>query len=205
MNDNFATKGNLIKNENRLKLAKQGYELLDKKRNVLIKEIMELNKKAEEIQSVMTKTFEQAYESLKDANIENGISNLERLSHGVEIDNSIKIKFRSVMGVEIPVVSREKKNINLPNYGFGNISSALDKAIYNFRKAKDLLIILSMVVNSADRLAISIKKTQRRANALKNFAIPKYEMLVKNIREALEEHERDEFIRLKVIKKKKVS
>ena len=204
MTENFATKGNLIKNENRLRLAKQGYELLDKKKNVLIKEIMDLNDQAEKIQADMEKIFAEAYKALEKANIENGINNIERLSHGVEIENNLKIKFRSVMGVEIPIVSCEDNNSNLPSYGFGNISSALDEAIYKFKKARDLIIILATIENSAYRLAINIKKTQKRANALKNFAIPKYERLVKNIKEILEEHERDEFIRLKVIKKKKM-
>ena len=205
MAENFATKGNLIKNENRLKLAKQGYELLDKKKNVLIKEIMDLNEQAKKIQADMEKIFAEAYKALEKANIENGINNIERLSHGVEIENNLKIKFRSVMGVEIPIVSYENNDFNLPGYGFGNISSSLDEAIFKFKKARDLIILLATIENSAYRLAINIKKTQKRANALKNFAIPKYERLVKNIKEVLEEHERDEFIRLKVIKKKKMA
>ena len=205
MAENFATKGNLIKNENRLKLAKQGYELLDKKKNVLIKEIMDLNEQAKKIQESMEKIFAEAYKALEKANIENGINNIERLSHGVEIENNLKIKFRSVMGVEIPIVSYENNYLNLPSYGFGNISSSLDEAIFKFKKARDLIVLLATVENSAYRLAINIKKTQKRANALKNFAIPKYERLVKNIKEVLEEHERDEFIRLKVIKKKKMA
>ena len=60
---------------------------------------------------------------------------------------------------------------------------------------------LSMVENSAYRLAVNIKKTQKRANALKNITIPKFEALTKSISNALEEKEREEFTRLKVIKK----
>ena len=58
-----------------------------------------------------------------------------------------------------------------------------------------------MVENSAYRLASNIKKTQKRANALKNITIPPYEQLTKDISNALEEQEREEFTRLKVIKK----
>ena len=60
-----------------------------------------------------------------------------------------------------------------------------------------------MVENAAIRLAANIKKTQKRANALKNITIPKYEALTKNIQNALEEKEREEFTRLKVIKRMK--
>ena len=38
----FPTKGNLILAKNSLKLSRQGYELMDKKRNILIREMMEL-------------------------------------------------------------------------------------------------------------------------------------------------------------------
>ena len=58
-----------------------------------------------------------------------------------------------------------------------------------------------MVENSAYRLAANIKKTQKRANALKNITIPHYEQLTKDITNALEEKEREEFTRLKVIKR----
>ena len=60
-----------------------------------------------------------------------------------------------------------------------------------------------MVENAAYRLAASIKKSQKRANALKNITIPTYKALVYNITNALEEKEREEFTRLKVIKKRK--
>ena len=68
---------------------------------------------------------------------------------------------------------------------------------------KELTIKLSMVENSAYRLANNIKKTQKRANALKNITIPMYETLTKDITNALEEKDREEFTRLKVIKRMK--
>jgi V/A-type H+-transporting ATPase subunit D len=61
------------------------------------------------------------------------------------------------------------------------------------------------VENSAYRLANSIKRTQKRANALKNITIPRYESLTKNISNSLEEKDREEFTRLKVIKRNKKS
>ena len=70
-----------------------------------------------------------------------------------------------------------------------------------FEKVKELTVKLSMVENAAYRLAASIKKTQKRANALKNITIPKYQDLVSGISNALEEKEREEFTRLKVIKR----
>lgn len=95
----------------------------------------------------------------------------------------------------------EKEN-NL-TYSFSTTSESIDIAREAFREVKDLTIKLSMVENSAYRLASNIKKTQKRANALKNITIPMYTNLVHNINNALEEKEREEFTRLKVIKNMK--
>jgi H(+)-transporting ATP synthase subunit D len=80
---------------------------------------------------------------------------------------------------------------------------ALDEARMHFEKVKELTTKLSMVENSAYRLASSIRKTQKRANALKNITIPTYQNLVTTIGNALEEKDREEFTRLKVIKRSK--
>ena len=201
MNPNtFPTKGNLILAKNSLALARQGYELMDKKRNILMREIMNLISQASDIQSEIDSTFREAYAKLQQANIEMGIHQVEEISFSVPVEDYIRIKTRSVMGTEIPLTEYTKKP-SLPTYGYYNTTQALDEAKLAFEKVKDLTIRLSMIENSAYRLASGIKKTQKRANALKNITIPMYEALTKNIQNALEEKEREEFTRLKVIKK----
>ncbi len=198
----FPTKGNLMLAKNSLALARQGYELMDKKRNVLLKELMALIDEAKEIQEQIDSTFTKAYACLQRANIEHGISKVQQLAFTVPIEESIRIQTRSIMGTEIPHVKYDEKENNL-TYSFSTTSESIDIAREAFREVKDLTIKLSMVENSAYRLASNIKKTQKRANALKNITIPMYTNLVHNINNALEEKEREEFTRLKVIKNMK--
>lgn len=193
------TKGNLIAAKSSLTLARQGFELMDKKRNILIREIMDLNDKAKDIQAEIDETFSEAYDVLEQANIELGIKNVETFAFNVPLENDIRIKSRSIMGTEIPLVTHKAEKRN-PVYSFYGTTESLDKAKANFEKVKDLTIKLSMIENAAYRLAYNIKKTQKRANALKNITIPSYEALVKIIDNALEEKDREEFTRLKVIK-----
>ena len=201
MNPNsFPTKGNLIAAKNSLKLAKQGYELMDKKRNILIRELMDLIDRASRIQSQIDSTFRTAYGALQKANIELGIHHVEEISYSVPVEDSIRIKTRSIMGTEIPLAEYEKKPVQ-PTYSFYSTRQSLDEARIAFEQVKDLSLQLSAIENSAYRLASSISKTQKRANALKNITIPMYETRTKNIADALEEKEREEFTRLKVIKK----
>lgn len=198
----FPTKGNLMLAKNSLALAVQGYDLMDKKRNILIRELMNLIDQAKDIQEQIDMTFTYAYQCLQAANIEHGISETDQLAYTVPIEDSIQIKSRSIMGTEIPLVTYTPDQ-NIPTYSFSTTRESIDKAREAFRKVKDLTIRLSMVENSAYRLAASIKKTQKRANALKNITIPSYKSLVSEISNALEEKEREEFTRLKVIKRRK--
>ncbi len=198
----FPTKGNLMLAKNSLALAHQGYDLMDKKRNILLKELMTLIDEAKDIQEQIDTTFTRAYACLQRANIEHGISKVQELAYTVPIEESIRIQTRSIMGMEIPHVKFDDK-LNDLTYSFGTTHESIDMARAAFREVKALTLKLSEVENSAYRLATNIKKTQKRANALKNITIPMYTNLVYTINNALEEKEREEFTRLKVIKRMK--
>lgn len=187
----FPTKGNLMLAKNSLALAHQGYDLMDKKRNILLKELMSLIDEAKDIQEEIDQTFTKAYACLQRANIEHGISKVRELAFTVPIEDSIRIQTRSIMGTEIPHVKYDAKQNDL-TYSFSTTRESIDIAREAFREVKDLTIKLSMVENAAYRLATNIKKTQKRANALKNITIPMYSNLVYTISNALEEKEREE-------------
>ena len=131
-----------------------------------------------------------------------GIHEVELLSSRIPVEDSIVIKRRSVMGTEIPKVEYHRQELQ-PAYPFYGTKMSLDQACERFQKVKELTIRLAQIETSAYRLAYNIKKTQKRANALQNITIPKYESLVQSIQSALEEKEREEFTRLKVIKRMK--
>ena len=200
----FPTKGNLILAKNSLALASQGYVLMDKKRNILLRELMGLIDQAKDIQAEIDATFTSAYKALERANIEPGINLVQEIATSMPVDDTIRIKTRSIMGTEIPLVQHDPTPPAL-TYALYSTKESLDDARMQFEKVKELTIKLSMVENSAYRLAGSIRKTQKRANALKNITIPTYQNLVTNITNSLEEKDREEFTRLKVIKRMKDS
>ena len=139
----FPTKGNLILAKNSLALSKQGYELMDKKRNILMRELMELIDKAKDIQAEIDTTFNEAYLALQKANIEMGINTVEELSRSVPEENSIKIKTRSIMGTEIPLVEFNNTNF-MPTYAYYNSKLSLDEAVVHFNKVKERSIRLAL-------------------------------------------------------------
>ncbi len=196
----FPTKGNLMAIKKSHALAKVGYDLMDRKRNILIREIMSHLDEVNMLRDQIETTFSKAYVALQEANTTLGI--ITDLTEAVPIDNGITITYKSVMGVDIPVVHYEKAPIKL-TYGMERANTKFDYAYKQFYKVKELTVVLAEIENSVYRLANAIRKSQKRANALKNIVIPEFEGNIKYITEALEEKEREEFTRQKVIKDKK--
>ena len=198
----FPTKGNLMKAYTNLELSKQGYDMLDKKRNILINEMMSLISRAEKVQADIDSTFSQAYKALQRANISLGISTVRQVGISIPEENNIKLRFKSIMGIEIPQIELEdttNKDIKV-NYSFFKTNFFMDEAYINFNKVKMLTLKMAEIENTIMRLADNIMKTQKRANALKSIIIPKYEQLVSYIQNSLEEKDREEISRLHVLK-----
>ena len=183
-----------------LSLAKLGYELMDRKRNILVREMMQLVDEAKEVESTINEAYKKAYASLQKANITLG--RCSDYARTVPLDETLKVDYKSVMGVEIPQITLGEQDMK-NYYGFDTTNSYLDEAYFNFNEAKKLSVKLVETQTSIYRLADAIKKTQKRANALNNIMIPKFTQTVKFISEALDEKEREDFTRLKVVKSTK--
>jgi len=195
------TKANLIKSKNSLAFAKKGYELLDRKRTLLIREMMSLIDEASNLQKEIETEFSKAYDALKLANITMGTENVEEIARSIEKEKDFTILTKSVMGVEIPHIKYEEDSLTA-EYGFFRTNPAFDKAVLSFNNIRKLIYKLAEVENSVYKLAMEIKKTQKRTNALEKIQIPKYSSTIKYIEEVLEEKEREDFFRLKRIKGK---
>ncbi|MBU1141289.1 MAG: V-type ATP synthase subunit D [Firmicutes bacterium] len=193
----FPTKGNLMMLIKSNQLAHKGFELMDRKRNILIREMMSLLEDVRMLRNELSVTYKKAYQALQEANITLGI--VSDIAKSIPIDSGISVNYRSVMGVEIPKVTHEAEHVHIA-YGIGHTNTKFDFAYKCFLKVRDLTVKLAETDNSTYRLANAIRKAQKRANALENIVIPRFEENIKYITEALEEKERESFTRQKVIK-----
>lgn len=202
MLENIAyTKANLISIKNSLALSVKGFELLDKKRNVLILNLMSMIEKAKELQFEMKDKYADAYQALQLANISLGINNVQEIAYCIAEAEEFEVENSSVMGVPIPKIKYEVEPL-MSGFSLYSSDASLDYATLQFYEVKKMLYELVEIEDSVYKLAFEIRRTQKRANALSNIQIPKYEELVKKITETLEEKEREEFFRLKKIKEK---
>lgn len=202
MSSNYLpTKTNLMKLQESLRITKQGHELLERKRMILTKELEKYVKQGEIVRKNVQDLMEEGKALIRNANIDLGLDNLTNISNGVKIDDYIDIKNITLMGTEIPSAVH-KKEVVKRNYGFYNTSSSVDEAIWKFNEIQEKLIELAILENTIFRLNRSIEKVRTRANALQNIIIPENEVNLRDISDKIDEREREEFARLKVVKKK---
>lgn len=176
---------------------------MDRKRNILVREMVLLTDEAKELRGGIDNTYSEAYKALQHANTTLGV--VSEIAETFPVENSLKLSVRSVMGVELPKIGADIEPVSEPVYPMSLTNSAFDYAYICFNRVKELTVRLAEVENSIYRLAVAIKKTQKRANALKNIMIPRFQNQVRFITNALEEKEREEFSRQKVIKRRRVS
>lgn len=192
------TKGNLLASKESLRLAKLGYELMDRKRMILMQELNKIMDDVKSLRDVIDSAYEEAYASLQKANVSYGV--IDRIARLMPVEEDIKIVYRSVMGIEIPKVTLDPKPLDVP-FALSISNSDLDDVYIKMRQVKYYTVKLAELDNSMYRLAKAIEKSRKRANALERVVIPGLEKDIRTISEALEEKEREEFLRMKIVKK----
>lgn len=196
------TRGNLFKLVRKLRMARKGHGLLEQKRQILMLELSSTIAKARKVQKEVAEVFEDAYSALQRANISLGVETVEEIAHSIPEEQRFVIRLRSVMGVEIPEVDPLEPKTT-PAYSFLETSSSMDEAYLAFCRVRSMLSQLAEVENAVYRLAVQVRRTNRRVNALEKVVIPATMASIAEISSVLEESEREDFVRMKTAKNQK--
>jgi V/A-type H+-transporting ATPase subunit D len=196
------TRMELLKLKDRVNLATKGHKLLKEKRDALIMEFFSILDRAK---GVREKVEEKLGESFNDLLITESVMGdfaVKKAALSVQESLDIDVDICNVMGVTVPVIEYEniKKNMLQRGYGLVDSSAKLDETAKGFEEAIELILELCEVEMTVKLLAGEIESTKRRVNALEHNIIPKLEATVKYIEMRLEEMERENFVRLKIIK-----
>ena len=195
------TKTNLIRVKQELKFARQGHELLDQKRNILVLELLNLVDQAVDFESRVEEALRDAHSALQEAVLEAGKISLVHVSSAVNMKAGINLSRRKVMGVPLPVVETDFES-SPPYFSPLGTSSWTDIALSAFQKSLEMMGRLAELKVSIMRLAREVKKTIRKVNALEKIAIPDLEESVDFIQNRLEENEREMFTLMKMVKER---
>ena len=195
------TRSNLIRIKKELQFSKEGYEILNRKREVLTAELIQMAHKAEDLQREVWDLLAEAYAAMEKAQLNMGRERVEWAALAANKTVEVDLKFRGIMGVSIPVI----ESVGAPPemlYSLGDTNSSLDVASSKFAEVTKLIPELSMVMTTVWRLATELRKTQRRVNALQYIFIPEYQETVDFIISSLEEREREDTFMLKLLKQR---
>jgi len=193
------TKTNLMRIKRDLGFAREGWELLDQKRKILIVELMGLIDRAVEAQEEVEAKLAEAFNALDQAILRMGRREVNQIALGMNIGSEISFSEKRVMGVSLPRV-KIKFDDRSPYFAAAESSIWIDEAIKKFREVLRLLGTLAEARISLMRLSREVGKTIRRVNALEKIFIPDYDETLKYIEMALEESEREAFFVLKLVK-----
>lgn len=189
------TQSNLLKLKKRMKIAQEGYNLLDEKREVMIMELMRNIRGFKEMEEEITRKLQEAYNSFEKTVVSKGKQKIMNFARGGE-EPSVDVRMRSVMGIPVPelLVDVPEKKVQV---SLDSTDEYFDEALDKFRGLIDLLARWAAKEVLIWRLGSEISKTQKRVNALEKIFIPEYKTDIKKIEENLEDEEREEFFRVK--------
>lgn len=182
-----------------LELIHSGAEILEEKRNILLKEIISLLDEVEEEREKLNKSVQKSYQLLIKAFMESGKIQLKREATLLVFHGKLHVYEKSFIGILVPKINYELKEVRSPL----NISGEtlfLEVARKSFIDTTRDILALAEIEFKAWRLAAELKKTVVRVNALQKYYVPEYTKAIKETIASLEEVEREFLL---VIKKKK--
>ena len=192
------TRTELLKIKKRIKLAQKGHKLLKQKRDVLIKEFFDVLKQIKECRIRLADSLRKAQASLNIAMAVEGTLSIKRLALGLGT-GTITFDQKKVMGVALPHLRDASMQYQWP--GFYGHSLELHDAIVKHRTLFPDFLELAEKQLVLVKISEEIKKTKRRVNALEYITVPQLNAAKKRIQFHLDELERENFTRLKVLKR----
>jgi V/A-type H+-transporting ATPase subunit D len=194
------TKIELIGTRRRLQTAQRVKKVLDDKRDVLLKRLDEMIQQASKARDEISEPLSDAYLALYDAYLKLGPLRLEGTAANTPPLVEADVSIRRIVDVDVPTITMSEKQLGM-TYGFADTNVAVDRAARQMRKVLPSIFKAAEFENAIFRLAKELERTQRLLNALEYMIIPRYQTSIRYIQATLEEREREEFVRLKHVKK----
>lgn len=198
------TKANLMKAKNQLSLINEGYDILDKKRKALIGQYNAKINQRYELNKIVNSCIKDVKKNIKKAIVTTGEDRLKSIALSVPLDESITLKEKKFMQTKIFEIDFDSKKLDL-SYSLNLTNSLFDEALLSLNDLKEKVYKLAELDTTIKNLDTEIKKTSKKVNSLEKVQIPNYKAIIKSISSQIEEREREEFSKTKMIKDKKIN
>jgi V/A-type H+-transporting ATPase subunit D len=197
------TRMQLLAHKANIALARQGRDLLDQKRKALMKEFSRLVETVMEHSDELEAAADKANRALARAEADAGTEAVRSAALAIRAELPLEVKSANVMGVKVPHIEQKQvsRSTLARGYGITGTSLMIDEAASAFEGEVDAIIRLAGTELRLTRLASEIQHTSRRVNALEHLLIPRLEAERDYIQISLDERERSDIFRLKLVKR----
>ena len=198
------TRSELLQIKKKIVLADSGYKLLKKKRDGLILEFSKVFKKARNVRQELTAEYAAALGKINASRAIDSDIRIKSAAMSISGRPVVQLETKNIMGVKIPSVKFEevKKSVFERGYGFLSGTAKIDEAAAAYERVVEKVLVAAEIEITMKRLLKEIEKTKRKVNALEQITIPRLKEDAAYIRLRLEEMERENFSRLKILKTK---
>ena len=199
------TRKNLMQIEDRIELSERGHDTLEKKRDGLIMEFMEILDQAQDVREDLEADYERAQRSINMARTMEGDVAVRGAASALKEYPEITTQSKNIMGVVVPQIESTKVRKDLQERGYGVLgtSARIDEAAEAYEDLLESIILAAEIETAMKKMLDEIEKTKRRVNALEFKLLPDLHENQEYIEQKLEEQEREEIFRMKKIKEKK--
>jgi len=199
------TRKNLMQIEDRIELSERGHDTLEKKRDGLIMEFMDILDQAQDVREDLEANYTEAQRAIDMARAMEGDVAVRGAAAALKEHPEITTQSKNIMGVVVPQIESTKVRKNLSERGYGVLgtSARIDETAEAYEELLETVILAAEVETAMKKMLDEIEQTKRRVNALEFKLLPELRENESYIEQKLEEQEREEIFRMKKIKAKK--
>jgi len=193
----------LLARKEQIELANQGCRLLEQKQAALMKEFLRSADDVMQDAEVLQQAADSARQALARAEAVAGAEAVRSSALAARRELPLEVEMANVMGIEIPHIHRQRVSRSMLERGYAltGTSMTIDEAAVAFELEVETIIQLAQSELRLTRLAREIQQTTRRLNALQHVLIPRLETERDDIQMVLDEHERYDQFRLRLVKR----
>ncbi|HLB01877.1 MAG TPA: V-type ATP synthase subunit D [Nitrospiria bacterium] len=199
------TRMHLLLLRQRVLVAQKGLDLLESKREALVREFFTMVGSALTARENLRRGMQQAQNALTLAIGIMGRETLASAAFATRRDLAIELVERNIWGVRFPDLHYQTaiRALDARGYAITGTTPHLDETARRFEEVLDLVLKTVSVEMKLKRIGQEIKKVTRRINALKELILPPLRLQIREIKNSLEEREHEDIFRIKRFKGKR--
>ncbi len=191
-----ATRMELTKLQNQLRIAKRGHKLLKDKQDEMVRQFMDIIRQNRELRIEVERELVLIMQKFNNAKNKSSTATINEALYIPTRNLELETKVNYIMNIETPHLEFEVTDSIDITYSFFSTPLEIDESLINLSSLLTKIIKLAELDKASSMLASEIEKTRRRVNAIEFVMMPEMSEQIHVIKMKLEDNERSNIVRL---------